>query len=252
MQPVKASAVDPLPLISRFEELGPKRGFRVERYGSAEDFPLIALTRRTPGPRPRIYISATSHGDEPAGSATLLALLEDGFFDQRANWFLCPVINPVGLSLGTRENRAGIDLNRDYRNEPKSGEVRAHLEWLKRQPRFEVNICLHEDWEFPGFYVYELNPSHLPSLAEPIIEAVSKVCPIELRDVIDGRPAAHGIIRPVHDPAERELWPESIYLRANHSVLCYTTESPSSQPLSLRVAAQAAALKVVVERLGTY
>jgi len=248
VQPVKASAVDPRPWLNRFQELAPRRGFRVEKFGEIDGYPLLALTKRTPGPRPRIYFSAGIHGDEPAGPATLLQLLEEDFFKAQANWFICPLLNPAGLARGTRENAAGLDLNRDYRG-TKTAEVSAHIAWLNAQPRFDVAVCLHEDWEFPGFYIYEVNTSKLPSVAEELIEEVAKVCAIELREIIDERAAKQGIIRPTISPQERELWPEALYLAEHHTDVCFTTESPSSQSLPLRVAAQRAALNVVVTQL---
>jgi hypothetical protein len=192
--------------------------------------------------RPRIYISAGIHGDEPATTLSLLRLLEDGAFDERAEWFLCPLLNPAGLARGTRENAAGIDLNRDYRN-PQSAEAGAHIAWLRRQPRFDLTLAVHEDWESAGFYLYELNPNRLPSLAAPIVAAVAEVCPIDPSPMIDGRPAAGGVIRPPDDPAAREKWPESIYLRAHGAGLCYTLETPSAFPLEVRIAAHAAAIR---------
>jgi hypothetical protein len=88
-----------------------------------------------------------------------------------------------------------MDLNRDYRH-LQSPEVRAHINWLQRQPPFDLSLCLHEDWEAAGFYVYELNPDHKPSFAEKIIEAAATACPIDPSPVIEGRPAQNGIIRP--------------------------------------------------------
>lgn len=248
MNPVKASPpLDPALVIAQFRAAAPQQGFRVHEYGAIAGYPLIALTKRTPGPRPRIYLSAASHGDEPAGPAALLKLIEHGFFDTRAVWFLCPVLNPVGLSRGTRENGEGIDLNRDYREPTRTIEVSAHRSWLRGQPRFDLALCLHEDWESAGFYLYELNPTQLPSLAEPMVKAVSAVCPIELAELIDTRPAKDGIIRPIDDPQARELWPEAIYLRAHHTELCYTTETPSARPLAQRVAAQCMAVEKAVD-----
>ena len=247
VNPVKASAtLDPAAVIERFKAAGANRGFRVHTYGAIGPFPLIALTRRTAGPRPRVYLSAASHGDEPAGPATLLQLLETGYFDTRANWFLCPMLNPVGISRGIRENGDGVDLNRDYRGTPKSREVQAHVGWLQSQPRFDLVLCLHEDWEAVGFYLYELNPDQRPSAAEAIVSKVSQVCPIDRTELIDGRPAKDGIIRPIDDPQLRELWPEAIYLRAHHTSLVYTTETPSAKPLEQRIAAQCVAVDTAV------
>jgi len=175
-----------------------------------------------------------------------LAMLEAGVFDTRAVWFICPLLNPLGLARGTRENAERIDLNRDYKH-LRSAEIQAHRRWLERQPNFDLTFCLHEDWEAKGFYLYELNPNARPSLAEPMIAAVENVCPIETASVIDGREAAaRGIIRPEGDPLLRDQWPEAIYLRANHTTLGYTIESPSVLPLPQRIAAQRAAIEVAL------
>ena len=241
MSAVKAAPFDPAALVARFEGAGAKAGFRCEVFGAAGNCPLVALTKRTAGPRPRIYLSAGSHGDEPAPPLALLSLIESGTLDARAVWFVCPILNPEGLARGTRENASGTDLNRDYRHLD-SPEIRAHVGWLRRQPNFDLAICVHEDWESKGFYLYELNPDGRPSLAEPMIRAASRVCPIDMSPEIEGRESKGGIIRPLLDPPSREKWPESIYLQVNHTRLSYTIETPSSLPLETRVAALQAAL----------
>ena len=245
MSPVKAAPLDVPALAARFAAAGRAAGFRVETYGECDGLPLLALTRRTPGPRPRIYLSAGIHGDEPAPPLTLLALLESGAFDHRAHWFICPLLNPGGLARGTRENPGGLDLNRDYKA-PRSPEIAAHVRWLQRQPNFAVTLSVHEDWESKGYYLYELNPAGRPSLAEPILQAVAPACPIDHSPLIDGREARAGILRPVSDPLKRELWPESIYLRAHHATLTYTLESPSAFPLDQRIAAHRRALETAI------
>ncbi len=238
---------DPRDFTGRMESAGRAAGFRPEIFGEVAGFPLLALTKRTPGPRPRIYFSAGIHGDEPAPPQALLALLEQGAFDPRAVWFLCPLLNPLGFLRRTRENPDGVDLNRDYKS-LRTLEIRAHTRWLQNQPPFDLAICLHEDWESRGFYLYELNPAGAVSLARLMIAAVAPVCPIETAPVIDDRPIAEpGIIRPASDPALRELWPESIYLQANHCRLGYTIESPSSLPLAQRLSALAAAVICAVD-----
>lgn len=210
------------------------------------DCPLVALTKRTPGPRPRIYLSSGIHGDEPAPPLALLEMLEAGAFDTRANWLICPMLNPIGFIRATRETEGGIDLNRDYRHLV-SAEIRSHIRWLQRQPNFDVALCLHEDWEATGFYLYELDRENRRTLAELMIEAVSRVCPIETAAVIDGREShAPGIIRPIADPFLRDLWPESIYLRAHHTTLTYTLESPSALPMPQRIAALRAAVEAAL------
>ena len=250
MNPVKASsAIDPVEQLARFKALAQLHGFREEPYGEINGFSLLALTKRPSGVKPRVYLSAGIHGDEPAGPAALLRLLEQGFFDERAVWFLCPVMNPVGLSRGTRENADGVDLNRDYRGTPRSREVQSHIRWLQSQPNFDLTICLHEDWESVGFYLYERNPDTTAAVAESMIRAVSPVCPIEQAREIDGRPAKEGIIRGLEDAVQRELWAEAVYLWVNHAKICYTIESPSALPMEQRVAAQCAAVQTAVGHL---
>jgi hypothetical protein len=250
MSAVKAAPFDPAAIAARFESSARAAGFRVEHYHEIEGCPQLALTKRTRGPRPRIYLSSGMHGDEPAPPLALLELLAAGFFDDRATWFLCPLLNPTGLVRGTRENAAGLDLNRDFLD-LRAAETRAHVAWLQRQPPFDLTLCVHEDWESTGYYLYELNPNQRPTVADAILAAVSRVCPIDEAAIIDGRPtAATGIIRPVDDPLLRETWPEAIYLRAHHTTLSYTLESPSAFPLEQRIAAHRAAIATAVTKLG--
>jgi hypothetical protein len=235
------------------EAAGRATGFRLERFGEIAGTPLLALTKRTRGPRPRIYLSAGIHGDEPAPPLALLDLLERGVFDSRAVWFLCPLLNPAGFTCRTRENAEGLDLNRDYKA-LRSLEIQAHARWLQRQPNFDVSFQLHEDWEAQGFYLYELCAPRGRSLAPVMIEAAVHTCSIESATIIDGRSVSErGVIRPIADPLLRDAWPESIYLRAHHTQLGYTLETPSSLPLAQRIAtlgaAVEAALRVVCERI---
>jgi|GEM_PF-431067 len=199
---------------------------------------------------PRIYISSGIHGDEAAGPLALLELLAEGFFDDRAHWFICPVLNPLGLARGTRENPDGLDLNRDYLA-PRSAEIRAHLAWLQRQPPFDLTLCLHEDWESTGFYLYEHNPNKRPSLAPALLDSVLPHLPIEPETTIDGRDVDEpGILRPKITAAEMPTWPEALYLREHGlSDLGYTTETPSSLPLPQRVAAQKALIATALTTL---
>jgi hypothetical protein len=207
---------------------------------------LLAYTRRATGRKPRVYLSAGIHGDEPAPPWALLRLMESGFFDDRCTWFVCPLLNPTGFTRCTRENHAKVDLNRDYKI-PVSTEVRDHIAWLRHQPNFDLIICVHEDWESQGFYLYELNPAKRPTLAPAMIAAAQVHCRIEPATVIDDRPIDEpGIIRPVSDPALRETWPEALYLREHHGPLTYTTETPSSLPLAQRIATHCVVLQAAL------
>ena len=242
-----ALPLDPANFTPRFEAAARLAGFKAERYGEIHGHSLMAYSRRSAGPRPRVYFSSGIHGDEPAPPWALLRLLESGFFDHRCNWFICPLINPTGFVRCTRENHAGIDLNRDYKG-PVSSEVGDHISWLRRQPNFDLIICVHEDWESQGFYLYELNPSRRPTLAPAMIAAAQAHCRLEPATVIDGRPVDEpGIIRPISDPLLRETWPEAIYLRQHHGTLTYTTETPSALTLEQRVATHCTVLQAALQ-----
>jgi protein MpaA len=227
---------------AKFATAARRAGFQSEQFGDIGGHSLLAYHRSTAAGRPRIYLSAGIHGDEPAPPWALLRSLEDDVFSDRASWYVCPLLNPMGFVRGTRENETGVDLNRDYKT-PRSPEVLAHTAWLRRQASFDLVICVHEDWEAQGFYLYELNPENRPTLAHAMIAGAREHGPIETATVIDGRESAEpAIIRPVADPLLRETWPEAIYLREHHGTLHYTIESPSGIPLEQRIAILRAAI----------
>ena len=216
--------------------------------GWVRDATFLAYTREAKSVRNRVYISTGIHGDEPGGPLAALQLVEDDAWPSDSSIWLCPCLNPTGFPLNRRENFQGIDLNRDYRH-LQTAEVRAHTEWLQKQPRFDLSVCLHEDWEANGFYVYELNLTNRPSLAEKIIESVAKVCPIDPSPVIETWAASAGVIRPQLNPLERPQWPEAVYLITHKVPMSYTMEAPSDFPLPTRVAALVAAVKTAVSLL---
>lgn len=227
-------------------------GWREDRLPCVTGLDLPVYTRpplEAAAWTPRIYLSTGIHGDEPAGPLAALDLLRDARLAPHAWLWLLPCLNPTGFPRNSRLSAQGIDLNRDYRR-PQSAEIQAHVAWLQRQPMFDLTLCLHEDWEAAGFYLYELNPSGLPSLAEPVIEAVRDLCPIDASPEIDGREARGGIIRPSIDPVERPEWPEALFLLQHKTRLSYTLESPSDFPLEGRTRALVAAARAALTAIA--
>jgi protein MpaA len=231
-----------------------EHGWNIEEIHPAPRL-ILGLTRpvsshatRTTEHASRIYISTGIHGDEPAGPLAVRQLLQENQWPERAELWVCPCLNFAGFASNRRENPVGLDLNREYLN-TQAEEIRSHIAWLKRQPHFDVSFCLHEDWESHGFYVYELNPGHEPSLAEIIVSRVAEVCPIDLSETIEGRPARNGIIRPDLDPRSRPQWPEAFFLITHKTRRSYTLEAPSDFPLSARVAALVAGVHAAVDGL---
>jgi murein peptide amidase A len=225
-------------------------GWRLEEICSAPKH-IFGLTRQssrgtTSGDKNyRVYISTGIHGDEPAGPLAARQLLQENAWPPGLDLWLCPCLNPDGFALNRRENRDGLDLNRQYLA-PVAEEIVAHIGWLKRQPAFDLCLCLHEDWESHGFYVYELNPDNRPSLAAAMIARIAGACPIDRSEVIEGWPARDGIIRPSADPRIRLQWPEAFFLLTHKTRLSYTLEAPSDFPLAARVAALVAGVNTAL------
>jgi hypothetical protein len=229
-------------------------GWTLEIFHDTGEFKLLALHRvplpfRNPQSAIRIYLSAGIHGDEPAGPLAALRLLQENRWPANAELWFCPCLNPMGFVLNRRENDKGVDLNRQYRH-LEAAETRTHIAWLERQPQFDLCLLLHEDWESHGFYVYELNPENRPSLAEAIITRVAETCPIDRSEIIEGRPAQNGVIRPNLDPATRPQWAEAFYLIVNKTQFSYTLEAPSDFPLATRVNALVIGVNVALQSIS--
>jgi len=236
------------------ETAAQQHGWTSEIFHQTPEFKLPALHRpplsiRNSQSPIRIYLSTGIDGDEPAGPLAGLRLLRENKWPPNAELLFCPCLNPAGFVLNRRENADGRDLNRDYRH-LETAEVRAHIAWLERQPRFDVYLCLHEDWESHGFYLYEQNPDAKPSLAEAIVNAVQKVCPIDPSEMIEDRPAKNGIIRPNLDPRTRPQWAEAFYLIIHKSRLGYTLEAPSDFPMSARINALVTGVNTALKSSG--
>jgi protein MpaA len=236
--------------LREIEKAAQQHGWTSETFFETSELKLLALHRGASGDASRaqrFYISTGIHGDEPAGPLAALRLLQENQWPDGVELWLCPCLNPIGFKLNQRGNIKGVDLNREYLK-PAAEEITAHIAWLSRQPKFDLCLLLHEDWESHGFYLYEQNPDKQPSLAESIIAAVEKVCPIDRSDLIEGRPAQNGIIRPNIDPRSRPDWPEAFYVITHKTRMSYTLEAPSDYLLPTRVNALVTAVHAALEK----
>lgn len=233
-------------ILRDFHRVALEKGWAAEHFATIDQFELFGYRRRVAAPKRTIYIGTGIHGDEPAGPVTLLRLLAEDNWPADADFILSPCTNPTGFVNKSRENQAGIDLNRDYRS-LLTAEIRAHAAWVKTLPRIDRCILLHEDWEANGFYLYELNFDNLPSPAEKVIEAVREVGPIETAPVVDGFICKGGIIRPDVRPEQREAWAEAIFLVANKTPHSITLEAPSDYPMEFRVAMLRRAIETLLK-----
>jgi hypothetical protein len=242
----RGESIDIYAVLGEVREVALANGWSMENLPAAPGLDLLVLQRHPAQARHRIYISTGIHGDEPAGPLAVREMLIENNWPETAEILLCPCLNPTGFVQSTRTSAQGTDLNRDYRD-PRSPEVRAHVRWFERQPRFDLSFCVHEDWEAHGFYIYELNPESRPSLAEAMVRAVRSICPIDHSTLIDGRDARDGIIRPHLDPASRPDWPEAFYLISLKTPQSYTLEAPSDFPLPVRVKALLIAMRTALD-----
>lgn len=251
------TSFDPHDYAEHLESLGHDIGWEVHHLNPIAGYTRPWLRRQLGPEAPHLYLSAGIHGDEIAGPNAILEMLDiiiSPDFFRGLSVTLFPLLNPVGLAKGTRGNGDGIDLNRDYRN-PKTAEIAGHVEVLKTLGRFDAALCLHEDFEGIGAYLYELNETLPPALGQKIIAAMGRSVPIDLRPEIEDVPASGGILSrkdlllkhgPIEDRAE---WPEALYLTQNHTSVSYTTETPLPFTITRRVLAQVNATEALLNAL---
>lgn len=231
-------------LFVELDELFAERGFVRQDIAMTGAGPVVAWSRYLGMQFPTVYLSAGMHGDEPAGPLAIQTFFRDPNDTLDVNWLVCPLLNPTGLAAATRDNRQGIDLNRDYWQR-QSLEVRAHAEWLEQQIIPDLFLSLHEDWETEGFYFYEISLGEdRPQRARELLHAVSSFCSIEESAMIDD----HLVREPGwihHEPHADfpESWPEAIFLAKRGCPLSFTFETPScALPLTQRIATHVAAI----------
>ncbi len=241
-----AVQIDVADYLEDFSKVAVQAGFSRKVLAEVDGHEIPAFVRRAEGV-PRVYVSSGMHGDEPAGPLALYEFLKEGLFGGEVEWMLCPLMNPTGISAGSRENKQGLDLNRDYLRRS-SAEVAGHVRWLEKQPVPDVFLSLHEDWESTGFYLYEIQKCEFSSVAHSILEAAANEIGPEPSSLIDD----HAVREPgwiFHKPEADfpEDWPEAIYMANMGTQVSYTFETPSSLELERRINCHKLALNKAVE-----
>lgn len=222
-------------------------GLLTRELGRVEGYPLFAITVGQRPDRPAVLLLAGTHGDEPAG-------VEAAFdFCRRSpepwlrylNFEVIPCLNPWGYVRDSRHNAQDLDINWSY-TRADVPELQL-LRGLVQGRRFAFVMDFHEDWESPGFYLYELRRS-APPVGRQVTCRVARVCPINTSPTIEGYPADQGLIVP--SPQREEEWrgrgiPIAMY--HEHTDHLLTTESPTHLDLGRRIEAHLMALETVVE-----
>lgn len=169
-----------------------------EAGGSREGRPLLLVTLARPAVtrpweahasgKPIVFIAAQVHGDEPAGKEGLQLFARDLALGELAPlldsvvFVLIPQVNPDGAEAGTwgtRANRAGYNINRDYlriTNPETEAVIRVLSEW-----RPHVVIDAHE---LTGPRTYDFYTLHPTSLNAPA--PVARMAAGPLTDAVRG------------------------------------------------------------------
>lgn len=194
----------------------------------------------------RLGLFALVHGDEPAGATALERLLAHLVAEPALatgyELSVYPVCNPTGYEDGTRGNRAGFDLNREFWRGSRLPEIRI-LERELRTRAFDGLIALHADDTCEGSYGYSHGRALDDALLRPALVAAERVLPRDGRATIDGFAAREGIICDCF-PGILAPPPECTS-RAFNLIF----ETPAHAPLEEQIAANVAALHAI---LATY
>lgn len=237
-------------LAARWRELGRRAGLKVRELCRAGGEAVLWLeSARAEAGEPVTYVSAGVHGDEAGATSGLLRWAEGNADRLRAGAYLIfPCLNPVGLMLNTRADWRGLDLNRRFHldDDPVCGAWREVMTGRAVQ----LGICLHEDYDAHGMYVYEL--SRLPKgwSGEVLQRIATRRMPVDRRRKIDGRTAMNGVIQRRRTPAGLPGWPEAVALHEMGCEVSLTFETPSEFALDDRVRAQAGFLRIAIRMAG--
>ena len=110
-------------------------------------------------------------------------------------------------------------------------------------------IDLHEDWESSGFYLYEMFGDRGPLGREMVDAGGTGFVRLTRMPRLRARVAVNGVIHPNMEVARRK-YGEGIpiaLVQRGHTGHLVTSETPTAQPMDVRVAAHLAAIEVMVE-----
>jgi murein peptide amidase A len=234
-------------LISRWQALARTFGLTVQAYASVDTYELFCF--RSPAFRSEggLYLSAGIHGNEVGAVEGLYswAALE-GARLRTSPLMLFPCLNPHGLGHNRRTDAAGRDLNRCYHRQDVPS-VRAHQAFLAGH-RFRLALCLHEDCDARGVYLYEFHRRGLAAIGAELLRAARPELPTDVLRQL----GAHGIelignLALGLDLTQLPAFSEGLYLARHHCERTITTETPSSQGLGQRARAQMAMIRRALE-----
>ncbi|HXV39396.1 MAG TPA: hypothetical protein VD701_00360 [Steroidobacteraceae bacterium] len=251
--------------------------------GTTQPLPVIAL--RSPAQGPAVWILSGIHGEEPAGPNAIAAAIEDiARLGSRRPVVLMPLLNPQGYARNWRYLNVPVydeaidgdsvgDSSHLLPDAQSTGVARAPSASsaeadaitryiLARSADYppEVSIDLHEDNLIHEGYVYSQGAL---GAADPLAAAAVEVLrhhgvPIKARGTTRfGEAIEGGIIGPVTDSSIDELMSAATVIADGQArpgpqaktVLVFETPA-AALPLERRIAAHAALLRQLAERLA--
>ncbi len=233
-------------LVNRVEGLS-GASVAVSALGEVEGYPVLCVGLSRNPSLPTVFLNGGTHGDEPAGVETALAFLEGdhGRWLSHFQFQVTPCLNPYGYVHNTRLNRNAVDINWAFlRDDVAEIDI---IRSLVEGQRFEVVIDFHEDWESPGYYLYEQVRGRSP-VGPRVTRRVSEVCPLNLNRRIENEEAKNGVIFPDRAVEKRRRGKGIPIALFRHEVTDHmiTSETPTGEPMKRRIQAHLTALEVIL------
>ena len=111
------------------------------------------ITYYQKGTDPKLLIHTGTHGDEfSVIEPTKNYILKNA--DTLPDFIFVPEVSPTAVAQKSRKNKQGIDINRSFFEGSDNAEVTDNMELIK-DFNFDICISIHEDYEFPSFYMYD-------------------------------------------------------------------------------------------------
>ena len=105
------------------------------------------------GEWPKVLIISGTHGDE-SGVISSVRKAVDKYNQALKDNLFVPELSPTAVRQGTRMNYEGLDLNRSFKENADSVEVREVMNLLLPY-KFDIAVSFHEDPEYKEFYLYD-------------------------------------------------------------------------------------------------
>lgn len=189
------------------------------------------------------------HGNEIAGTTSLLRYLQNGIYPENKRIDIIPLLNPSGFIQNTRQNNYNIDLNRDYCKNIKQKETLCFINYLKSF-RPKILWTLHEDQSCDDFYLYYSDKNKI-NLWKQIVDLASNYFNIR-NEEIHGDDCINGLICHPTDAQRLELPKHKCSLENmaySLGINYLTTETPRNFSLSRRTLCNKKIIELVLNQL---